>query len=108
MQKQSLWTKEFLLANCILFSLNMGYFILYSTIGIYTRGLTSVEFYVGLVTGIFTFASLCTRFFSGRAQANFTAGTIDIAAGQLRLSLCRQFAPFGLYAHIKRFRLRPI
>ena len=66
MQKQSLWTKEFLLANCILFSLNMGYFILYSTIGIYTRGLTSVEFYVGLVTGIFTFASLCTRFFSGR------------------------------------------
>ncbi len=66
MRKQSLWTKEFLLANCILFSLNMGYFILYSTIGIYTRGLTSVEFYVGLVTGIFTFASLCTRFFSGR------------------------------------------
>lgn len=65
MPKESLWTKEFILANLILVSVNMGYFILYSTIGIYTRGLTSVELYVGTVTGIFTFASLWTRFFSG-------------------------------------------
>lgn len=61
-----MWTKEFILANLILFSLNMGYFILYSTIGIYTRGLTNIELYVGLVTGIFTFASLCTRLVSGK------------------------------------------
>lgn len=66
MKQETLWTKEFILANLILFSLNMGYFILYSTIGIYTRGLTNIELYVGLVTGIFTFASLCTRFFSGK------------------------------------------
>ena len=71
MEKEKLWTKEFLLANGIQFGVNLGYFMLYSTIGIYTRGLTSVEFYVGLVTGIFTFASLLTRLISGRLLERF-------------------------------------
>lgn len=71
MEKEKLWTKEFLLANGIQFGVNLGYFMLYSTIGIYTRGLTSVEFYVGLVTGIFTFASLLTRLVSGRLLERF-------------------------------------
>lgn len=66
MDTDKLWSKEFILANMIQFGVNIGYFILYSTIGIYTRGLTNVELYVGIVTGIFTFAALGTRMISGQ------------------------------------------
>lgn len=66
MPVDKLWSKEFILANMIQFGINMGYFVLYSTIRIYTRGLTNVELYVGIVTGIFTFAALGTRMISGQ------------------------------------------
>lgn len=66
METEKLWSKEFILANMIQFGVNIGYFILYSTIGIYTRGLTTVELYVGIVTGVFTFSALCTRMVSGQ------------------------------------------
>ncbi|MBQ5703438.1 MAG: MFS transporter, partial [Peptococcaceae bacterium] len=38
---------------------------------IYARSLTSVELYVGVVTGMFTFAALFTRFFTGPALDRF-------------------------------------
>lgn len=67
-----IWTKEFILLNIIQVGINLGYFGLYSTIGIFSRGLTSVELYVGLITGIFTFAALMTRFVSGRLMNRYT------------------------------------
>jgi len=71
MVQEKLWTKEFIVVNLIQLSVIMGYFVLYSTIGIYTRGITSAELWVGLVTGIFTFASLLTRSFSGKLLDRF-------------------------------------
>lgn len=65
MAEEKLWTRPYITAILIQLCVALGYFMLYSTIGIYARGLTSFELFVGVVTGIFTFAALFTRFFSG-------------------------------------------
>ena len=58
MHEEKLWTKSYITAILIQLCLAMGYFMLYSTSGIYARSLTSVELYVGVVTGMFTLPAL--------------------------------------------------
>ena len=79
MHEEKLWTKSYITAILIQLCLAMGYFMLYSTIGIYARSLTSVELYVGVVTGMFTFAALFTRFFTGPALDRFPRKLILLA-----------------------------
>ena len=79
MYEEKLWTKSYITAILIQLCLAMGYFMLYSTIGIYARSLTSVELYVGVVTGMFTFAALFTRFFTGPALDRFQRKLILLA-----------------------------
>ncbi|MBR6756753.1 MAG: MFS transporter, partial [Peptococcaceae bacterium] len=71
-----LWTPQFIIAVLIQFGANFGFFLLYSTIGIYATSMTSVELYIGIVTGVFTFASLFTRFFSGKMIKQFSCKPI--------------------------------
>lgn len=76
--EQQLWTPQFIIAVLVQFGTNFGLFILYSTIGIYATGMTSVELYIGIVTGVFTFAALFTRFFSGKMIKQFSCKPIII------------------------------
>lgn len=70
MKTEKLWTKSFILAILVQTGINIGHWNLFSTLGIYTRGLTSLEVYVGVVAGIFTVAALSTRFVSGHLLDN--------------------------------------
>ena len=64
-QEYRLWSRQFVSVLAVEFGVSIGFFMLYSTIGIYAKSMTSIELYIGIVTGIFTFASLFTRLFSG-------------------------------------------
>ncbi len=72
MNTEKLWTKPYIIAVIIQVCIALGDFMLYSTIGIFARGLTSIELYIGLVTGMFSFASLVTRFFTGPVLDRFS------------------------------------
>lgn len=85
MAKQTLWNKSFIFANLIQFGIFIGHFMLYSTIGIYTRSITSIEWYVGAAAGIFTLASLITRLFSGKLLGRINTSKVLIAGLSLSL-----------------------
>ena len=76
MNHEKLWTRSYITAILIQLCVALGYFMLYSTIGIYARSLTNIELYVGVVTGMFTFAALFTRFFTGPVLDRFPRKTI--------------------------------
>lgn len=86
MNDERLWTKSYITAILIQLCLAMGYFMLYSTIGIYARSLTKIEIYVGVVTGMFTFAALFTRFFTGPALDRFPRKMILLAGLSLSVA----------------------
>lgn len=52
MNHEKLWTRSYITAILIQLCVALGYFMLYSTIGIYARSLTNIELYVGVVTGM--------------------------------------------------------
>ena len=72
MEEEKLWTRPYITAILVQLCVALGYFMLYSTIGIFARSLTSIEMYVGIVTGMFTFAALFTRFFTGPALDRYS------------------------------------
>lgn len=61
MAKSSIWTKNFILALCASFLVNISYHMLNSTIGIYAKGFTNVELLIGLTASGFTGAALLTK-----------------------------------------------
>ncbi len=79
-----LWTKSYIIAIVIQLCIALADFMLYSTIGIFARGLTSMELYIGLVTGMFSFASLITRFITGPVLDRFSKKAILV----IGIALC--------------------
>ncbi len=84
-----LWTGQYILALVMQMGLALSFFLYYSTIGIYATRMTNLEFYIGIVTAMYTFASLSTRPFSGRMLKAFTCkrvlllGTVLILAASI-------------------------
>ncbi|MBR2627144.1 MAG: MFS transporter [Peptococcaceae bacterium] len=81
-----LWTGQFILALILQMGLAMSFFIYYSTIGIYATKMTSVEVYIGIVTAMYTLASLSTRLFSGNMMKQFTCKRILVTGSALLLA----------------------
>lgn len=78
-QKSVLFTKSYILALTVSFFIQISNYMLYSTIGIYAKGFTSVEYYIGLVASGFTFASLFTKLFTGKIFDFFSSRKILLA-----------------------------
>ena len=78
-QKSVLFTTSYILALAVSFFIQLSNNMLYSTIGIYAKGFTSVEYYIGLATSGFTFAALFTKLFTGKIFDFFSSRKILFA-----------------------------
>lgn len=86
-QKSVLFTKSYILALTVSFFIQLSNNMLYSTIGIYAKSFTSVEYYIGLIASGFTFASLFSKLFTGKIFDFFSSHKILLAgAGMSALS----------------------
>lgn len=83
--KSVLWTKSYILALTVNFFIQLSNNMLYSTIGIYAKGFTGVEYYIGLVASGFTFASLFTKLFTGKIFDFLSSHTILLCSLSLSL-----------------------
>ena len=78
-QKSVLFTTSYILALAVSFFIQLSNNMLYSTIGMYAKGFTSVEYYIGLATSGFTFAALFTKLFTGKIFDFFSSRKILFA-----------------------------
>lgn len=78
-QKSVLFTTSYILALAVSFFIQLSNNMLYSTIGIYAKGFTSLEYYIGLATSGFTFAALFTKLFTGKIFDFFSSRKILFA-----------------------------
>ncbi|WP_252234459.1 MFS transporter [Clostridium sp. ZS1] len=65
-KKEKLWTSYFILALFITIGVNLACNLLLSTISIYTKQITNVDTYAGMMTGAFTLAALFIRLLAGK------------------------------------------
>ncbi|NFI93383.1 MFS transporter [Clostridium botulinum] len=65
-KKEKLWTSHFILALFITIGVNLACNLLLSTISIYTKQITNVDTYAGIMTGAFTLAALFIRLLAGK------------------------------------------
>ncbi|MDR5587612.1 MFS transporter [Clostridium aquiflavi] len=65
-KKEKLWTSHFILALFITIGVNLACNLLLSTISIYTKQITNVDTYAGMMTGAFTLAALFIRLLAGK------------------------------------------
>ena len=65
-QKEPLWTKAYVTALAIMFAVSITTNMLFSTLSIYAKGMTSSDYYAGLLASAFTLAALTTRGFMGK------------------------------------------
>ncbi|UZP04024.1 MFS transporter [Clostridium botulinum] len=65
-KKEKLWTSHFILALFITIGVNLACNLLLSTISIYTKQITHVDTYAGIMTGAFTLAALFIRLLAGK------------------------------------------
>lgn len=82
-QKSVLFTKSYILALTISFFIQLSNNMLYSTIGIYAKGFTSVEYYIGLAASGFTFASLFSKLFTGKIFDFFSSHKVLLAGASM-------------------------
>ncbi|AOR22813.1 MFS transporter [Clostridium taeniosporum] len=65
-KKEKLWTRHFIFALLITIGVNLACNLLLSTIAIYTKQITQVDSYAGIMTGAFTLAALFIRLIAGK------------------------------------------